>query len=74
MLKMKFLKNNWGKVLFCTENFGNFASEIRRKGEMTKAPDQTTPNPSYSGGETNEGLLLRRGRRYLKQAGGGDPM
>jgi hypothetical protein len=42
----------------------NFAKEFRRKGEMRMAPDQTTPNPSYSGGE----------RRYLKNAGGGDPM
>ena len=33
--------------------FCNFASEIRRKGEMKMAPDQTTPNPSYSGGETD---------------------
>ena len=33
-----------------------FANEFRRKGEMTMAPDQTTPDPSYSGGE----------RRYLK--------
>ena len=25
MLNSKFLKNNWGKVLFCIENFCNFA-------------------------------------------------
>ena len=25
MLKMKFLKNNWGKVLFCIWNFRTFA-------------------------------------------------
>ncbi len=36
--------------------FRKFANEFRRKGEMTMAPDQTTPDPSYSGGE----------RRYLK--------
>ena len=33
-----------------------FANEFRRKGEKRMAPDQTTPDPSYSGGE----------RRYLK--------
>ena len=26
-----------------------FANEFRRKGEMTMAPVQTTPAPSYSG-------------------------
>ena len=33
--------------------FRKFAQEFRRKGEMIMAPDQTTPNPSYSGGEIN---------------------
>ena len=33
--------------------FRKFAQEFRRKGEMRMAPDQTTPNPSYSGGEIN---------------------
>jgi len=62
MLIFEFPKNNWGELLFCIDNFSNFASENRRRDEMTKAPDQTTPTPptqegkqivkaSYSGGE-----------------------
>ena len=48
--------------MFCIDILCTFATEIRRRGEMTKAPDQTTPTPptqegkqiveaSYSGGE-----------------------
>ena len=39
------------KSLFCIDNFSNFASEIRRRGEMTKAPDQTTPTPPTQEGK-----------------------
>jgi hypothetical protein len=62
MLNLEFPKNNWGELLFCIDILYTFATEIRRRGEMTKAPDQTTPTPptqegkqivkaSYSGGE-----------------------
>ena len=48
MLNLEFPKNNWGELLFCIDILCTFATEIRRRGEMTKAPDQTTPTEDCS--------------------------
>ena len=41
------------KSLFCIEIFSNFApvNKVQGRGEMTKAPDQTTPTPPTQEGK-----------------------
>ena len=34
MLKLKIIKNNWGKLLFCIELFSNFAPVNKFRGEV----------------------------------------
>ena len=51
------------KCLHSSRKIANFAKEFRRKGEMTMAPVQTTPNPSSLGFAALLCKELRRGKK-----------